>query len=375
MMDMSDKKKVLIVNNPLQFGGADLAAVRLQQNLDANKFECVYCLHHGDEIGPYEPYVASTGVRIIHQPENTSGYLASYRYFVDLFKKEHFDIVHCHLPFFSAVVMAAAKKCGIKKRISHSHFSQPLVLEKSKIKAFVSDVYRYIMKNAVCRYSTDIIGCSKDAGEYLAGKKGFAKKGTVLNNGIEAQKYEFFEEKRKAVRKQLEIEDKLVLGHIGQMYYVKNHSFLLDIFHEFQKKNENSVLLLVGDGTDREMLQNKADTLGIHDKVKFLGFRNDIPDLMFAMDCFVFPSIHEGFPLTLIEAQAAKLPCLVSDSITQNVKLSSAVTFESLKAEEKKWCMEIERLISLNRADIDNSAVSEFDIKNIAQKLEKIYLY
>ena len=372
---MSEKKKVLIVNNPLQFGGADLVAVRLQQNLDKEKIEGIYCLHHGDEIGPYEPYVASTGVRIIHQPEITSGYKASYHYFLDLFRKEHFDIVHCHLPFFGAVVMSAAKKCGIKKRICHSHFSQPLVLENSKIKAFASDVYRTFMRKAVTKFSTDIIGCTKEAGEYLAGKSGFAKKGVVLNNGIDMSAYEFSEEKRESIRKELGINDKIVIGHIGQMYYVKNHTFLIDVFNEFQKQNANSVLLLVSDGPDRADLENKVVSLGLNDKVKFLGFRDDIPDLLSAMDCFVFPSIHEGFPLTLAEAQAAKLPCVVSDTIIKDVKLSNALSFVSLDEEKQKWCAEIEKMISLNRNEINNQQLAEnFDIKVIAKKLEKIYL-
>ncbi len=372
---MGEKKKVLIVNNPLQFGGSDLAAVRLQQNLDKEKFECVYCLHRGEETGAYEPYVASTGVRIIHQSENTNGYMASYKYFCDLFSKEHFDIVHCHLPFFSAVVFAAAKKYGVKKRVAHSHFSQPLVLNNSKIKGILSDIYRAVMRRFVTLFSTDIIGCTKEAGEYLAGKRGFKKKGIVLNNGIDTAGYKYDEEKRQAVRKQLGIDDKTVIGHIGQMYYVKNHSFLIDVFNEYQKKHQNSVLILAGDGPDREMLQNKADTLGISDKVKFLGFRNDIPELLLAMDCFVFPSVHEGFPLTLIEAQAAKLPCVVSDTVTSNAMLSNALSFKSLKEDKRSWCSEIERLILLNRKDIDNTAViSEFDIKNTAKKLEKIYL-
>lgn len=372
---MSEKKKVLIVNNPLQYGGSDFVAVRFQQNLDKHKFECAYCLHHGEETGPYEQYVASTGVRIIHQTENTNGYIDSYKYYLDLFSKEHFDIVHCHLPFFGAIVMAAAKKCGIKKRICHSHFSQPLDFGQSKFKSMISDVYRVFMRKAVTKYSTDIIGCSKESGEYLAGKSGFSKKGVVLNNGIDTNEYIFDEKKRNSLRTQLGIEDKIVLGHIGQMYYVKNHTFLIDIFNAFQKKNENSVLLLISDGPDREKIQNKVDLLGLTEKVKFLGFRNDISDLLLALDCFVFPSIHEGFPLTLVEAQAAKLPCVVSDTITKDVELSNALSFVSLNNDTDKWCSEIEKMISLNRNEIDNSTVIEnFDIKNVVKKLEQIYL-
>lgn len=372
---MGEKKKVLIVNNPLQYGGADFVAVRLQQTLDKNKFECIYCLHHGGEIGPYEKQVAQTGVRIIHQPENTSGYIASYKYFCELLSREHFDVIHCHLPFFSGIVLAAAAKCGVKKRVSHSHFSQPLVFENNTAKSFLSRIYRNVMRKIVTKYSTDIIGCTKEAGEYLAGKNGFRKKGVVLNNGIDTDTYKYNEEKRMVVRKQLNIDDKIVIGHIGQMYYVKNQSFLLDVFNDFQKKHTDSVLLLLGDGPDRKMLEDKAATLGIAEKTKFLGFRDDIPELLSAMDCFVFPSVHEGFPLTLAEAQSAKLPCVVSASINESVKLSNALSFISIEDSTEKWCEEIERLTFFCRADIDNSAViSEFKIENIVKKLEKIYL-
>ena len=153
----------------------------------------------------------------------------------------------------------------------------------------------------------------------MAGKRGFAKKGVVLNNGIDSEKYRLSDAKRAAVRRALGVEDQIVLGHIGQMYYVKNHGYL-----------------------DREVLEQRAQDLGIRDSVQFLGFRTDIPELLMAMDCFVFPSIHEGFPLTLIEAQAAQLPCVVSDTITPTVKLTEALQFASIEAQPEEWVKKIE---------------------------------
>lgn len=372
---MSNKIKVLIVVEPFQYGGADLVALRLQQALDKEMFECTYCVRHEEEVGPLESYVASTGVRIIHQPDDCLGYLKSYKYYLDLFKKEHFDVVHCHLPFYSGIVMAAAYRRKIGKRISHSHFSQPLVFEDQKNKQFILNIYRAFMRKVITKYSTKIIGCSKETGEYLCGKNGFSKKGVILNNCINTKEYEFDIDTRKSVRKKMGLEGKTVLGHIGQMYYVKNHSFLIDIFYEYQKKNDNSVLLLISDGPDRKKLEKKAKLLGISDKVQFLGFRNDIPDLLMAMDCFVFPSIHEGFPLTLIEAQAAKLPCVISDSIIKDVKLNNNVSFLSINAGASVWCNEIDKVININRGNIDNSdVIKKFDTKNVVKELEKIYL-
>ncbi len=371
---MNSKKKVLIVNDPLQYGGSDLVAVRLQQNLNKDKFECVYCLRYDKTIGPMEPQIAATGVRIIHQPDNRLGYLDSYKYYLELFKREKFDIVHCHLPFYSGIVFLAAKKSGINKRVAHSHFSQPLIYGSSKIKKLAGEIYRRIMRKVIAHYATDIIGCSQEAGEYLAGKKGFSKKGIVLNNGIDAYKYEFNVAARNEARKNLGIENKTVIGHIGQMYYVKNHKFLIDVFYEYQKTHKDSVLLLVSDGPDRNKLEEKVKGLNIEEKVLFLGFRDDIPNLLFAMDCFVFPSIHEGFPLTLVEAQAAKLPCLVSESITKKVKYNDNFEFLSINQSTKLWCNKIDELLKYDRSSVDNSLIIEqFDIKNIAKKLEQIY--
>ena len=230
------------------------------------------------------------------------------------------------------------------------------------------------MRKVIAHYATDIIGCSQEAGEYLAGKKGFSKKGIVLNNGIDAYKYEFNVAARNEARKNLGIENKTVIGHIGQMYYVKNHEFLIDVFYEYQKTHKDSVLLLVSDGPDRNKLEEKVKGLNIEEKVLFLGFRDDIPNLLFAMDCFVFPSIHEGFPLTLVEAQAAKLPCLVSESITKKVKYNDNFEFLSINQSTKLWCNKIDELLKYDRSSVDNSLIIEqFDIKNIAKKLEQIY--
>lgn len=118
---------------------------------------------------------------------------------------------------------------------------------------------------------------------------------------------------------------------------------MLEVFATFHRAHKNSTLLLVSDGPDREALEQRAQDLGIRDSVQFLGFRTDIPELLMAMDCFVFPSIHEGFPLTLIEAQAAQLPCVVSDTITPTVKLTEALQFASIEAQPEEWVKKLKR--------------------------------
>ena len=372
---MNQKKKVLIVNDPLQYGGSDIVAVRLQQGLNKENFDCTYCVRH-EAPGPMEPEIAATGVRILHQPDSQLSYLNSYKYYKSLFANERFDIVHCHLPFYSGIVLTAAKRAGIPKRVAHAHFSHALEYSSSPIKHIVAKVYRAIMRHVVAATSTDIIGCSQAAGEYLAGKHGFAKKGIVLNNGIDTSAYRLSAETRMSVRRALGVDDQIVLGHIGQMYYVKNHRYLLEVFAAFHQKYPNSVLLLISDGPDRIELEQRAQALHIVDSVKFLGFRKDIPALLMAMDCFVFPSIHEGFPLTLIEAQATQLPCVVSDTITPTVKLTEALQFASIQAKPEVWVEKIEAALQLERSTISiDQVIEHFDIDQVCKKLEQIYLH
>lgn len=376
-----EKKKVLIVNDPLQYGGSDLVAVRLQQNLNPEQFECAYCVRK-EEKGPMEDEVAATGVRIIHQPNDRLSYLKSFFYYLDLFKDEHFDVVHSHLLFYSGIVLLAAKIRGIPKRVAHSHFSEPLVLDDSKIKKFIAKIYRFVMRIILKACASDLIACSQKTGEFLYGKKTFNKRGIILNNGIDTSKFKFNSNSRESIRSELGIpNDAVVLGHIGMLYYIKNQDFVIDIYNNFQNQNPNSRLILVGadekfgETTELDRLKLKCKELGIEDKVIFTGNRNDVYDILSAMDCFVFPSIHEGFPLTLIEAQASQLPCVVSDSVTRATKLNSNVEYVSIKDTVGSWNKEIKHLLAMDRVSVDNSKViKQFDIKNVAKELEKIYL-
>ncbi len=293
-------------------------------------------------------------------------------------KDEHFDIVHCHLPFISGIVLFAAKQCGVQKRIAHAHFSQPYTDTKiySKPKQAVAKIYRQAMRLLLKKYCNGEIACSPASGEYLYGKKEFDKNGIILNNGINTDKFMFSSSVRDDIRKELKIqEDETVLGHIGQLYSVKNQSFVIDVFYKYHLKNEKSKLIIAGDGTDREMLKDKVKRLNLENVVMFLGLRNDAQRLYQAMDCFVFPSIHEGFPLTLIEAQTSKLPCVVSDTVTKAAKLNLNFDYLSITESPGKWVEKIDELLLLNREKIDNSKVIEqFDIRILSKKLEKIYL-
>lgn len=374
---MNRKKKVLIVNEPLSYGGMNIASIRFEENLDKDKFECVYCVRRSYK-GVLEQAVLDRGVRVIHVPDSELNYFKSYKFYKKLMCEEQFDVVHCHLPFFSGIVLMAAAKCGVKKRAAHAHFSQAYTDTAiySKPKQAIAVLYRKVMRLLLKKYCNVKIGCSEEAGEFLFGKKEFQKNGIVVNNGIDAGKFEFNKEMRSNARKELNInKDSVVLGHIGQLYSVKNQSFLIDVFNCFHRENPNSYLLLIGEGSDKEMLKEKAKSLHLENNVMLLGGRNDIPQLLCAMDCFVFPSVHEGFPLTLIEAQTSKLPCVVSDSVTEKTRINDNVFYCSLNDSPGVWADCIEQAVAADRESVDTSGiVSDFDIANITKKLEQIYL-
>lgn len=366
------KKKVLIVANMLDYGGFDWVAIHLQQNLNPDKFACTYCLR-GSQVGPLEPYVLAQGARVIHQPDNACGHLQSYRFFKQLFQKEAFDIVHCHQLFYSAIVLKAAADCGVPKRVAHAHFSKPL--NRGKALDFLLRFYHSAMRILLRLYCTDMIACSQESGAFLYGKRTFAKRGILLNNGIYTQQYLFSPENRRKVRESFSLHQETAICHVGKMYYIKNQKFVLDVFHAYLKLDPTAVLFLIGDGTDREMLQAHAKALGIEKQVYFTGVRDDVGTLLSAMDCFLFPSLHEGFPLTLIEAQTNRLPCVVSSTITPSAKMNDNFVYMPLIDTPARWAEAVDAMVKRGRENIDISdIVLQYDLKSVAKKLETVYL-
>ncbi|MDD6729156.1 MAG: glycosyltransferase [Eubacteriales bacterium] len=371
------KKRVLIVTESISYGGLNLVSVNLQQHLDKEKFDCTFCVRRSQK-GELEHEITEQGIKVIHVPDSELNYLKSYLFYKKTMKDGNYDIVHCHLPFISGIVLLAAKQAGVKNRIAHAHFSQPYTDTAiySKKKQIVADVYRKIMRLFLKVFCTVKLACSYDSGCFLYGRREFEKNGIILNNGIDTESFAFNKDIRKSVRNELNINEKaVVFGHIGQLYSVKNQTYVIDVFNEFHKNNGNSYLLVIGDGTDREKLENKVCSLGLEKSVLFLGLRNDANRLYQAMDIFVFPSVHEGFPVTLVEAQASKLPCIVSDTITKDTKLNRNIEYMSVDLPAEKWAEKIENMLTADRETVDNSnVIKQYDINNIAKELENIYL-
>ena len=196
----------------------------------------------------------------------------------------------------------------------------------------------------------------------------------IMNNAIDAKKFIYNEEVRKQKRAELKVEDKFVIGHVGRFNLQKNHEFLVKCFADFAKTNDDAVLVLIGNGEMQEKIKKMAKEYGIETKVKFLGLREDIPQLLQAMDLFLFPSLFEGLPVTLVEAQAAGLPCVISDTITDEIMITEQISKVSLSGNTSLWNQEIAKYrYSKRKNTIEDIIEHGFDIEKNARWLEEFY--
>ena len=263
-----------------------------------------------------------------------------------------------------------ARFYGITKRVIHSH-NAGFENKISLFRKLLIGLNTFLLKHSATHY----FACSEAAGKWMFGNK---RKFTVIHNAIEPDKFAFNEEKRKKIRCQLELEDAFVIGHVGRFSYQKNHEFLIKVFAEVVKQKTNSILLLIGDyiGDDTywKKCKKMVTDLKLAEKVRFLGMRNDVPDLMQAMDCFVLPSHFEGLPLVGIEAQASGLPCFFSDTITKEVGITELAHFIGLQDTEE-WVNQIVIYCQPKRKQMyDEIKSAGYDIFTEIEKVQQFYL-
>lgn len=284
-----------------------------------------------------------------------------------LMKKNKYDIVHCNtgkvwLNYYCCLLGVGN---GIPVRIVHSH--NALIPRYNPEVQKQDDYYRkFILENA-----TNFLACSEKAAVWLFGTqfKGYS----VLKNGIDLEKYRFNKETRIKYRTNLGINEKFVIGHIGKFSKVKNHLFLLDIFKEVTRYYDNTILLMIGEGELMEEVRNKAGYLNIKDKCIFLGERHDIPGVLQAMDIFVFPSLFEGSPISVIEAQATGLPCIISKEITEEVCLTKEVLRVPLEMPVTFWAEQILKYQSKNISRAHCEAELEEEGYNIVDSAKLLF--
>lgn len=277
-------------------------------------------------------------------------------------KNGHYDVIHVNGNSATmAFELVVAKKCGVPVRIAHGHTTQT---DHATLNKF--------LKSAFKRSYTYAVAVSSKAGNWLYD----GEKYKILKNAINVEKYQFNETIRKKIRSELGIEDKCVIGHLGKIYEPKNHDFLIDIFYEIKKTNKTACLLLVGDGELKDKIKSKCEGLNLEDVI-FTGMVSNVYDYLQAMDVFVFPSLWEGSPLALIEAQASGLPCLVSSNVTKDAKCTQNIVYMDLAESAEAWAKkatEISENLPCRTGVLDEIRRGGYDIQTEAKKLRMIYL-
>lgn len=307
----------LITN--LRVGGAQRVAANVSEYAPES-FHFTY-LVFDEEIGEYEAEIFATGNEVVHIPSPKKGYIL---YLKALWKQMHarsYDVVHCHNMYSCGLVMLAATCADIPGKISHSHTAKDNIL----LETFPRKAYKRVMRGLIWSCSTEYLACGEDAGEELYGKRYFEKHGVVIKNGIDTAAYRFNAESRRQIREKYGLGDRFVIGHVGHYVEVKNQFFLIRMIPEILKRRSDVVLLLFGEGDNRVEMQAEIDRLGLNDSVRLMGNVSNIPQVMSAFDVFAFPSLLEGTPLALLEAQANGLPCVISDTIPDDACVTDLI--------------------------------------------------
>lgn len=351
-------------------GGVETLLMNIYRNIDRKRIQFDFMMHRQAGQGFYEEEIIKLGGKVYSgipfNPIKHKAYLKS----LDAFFETHteYQIIHAHNAF-SMFTLRSAQKHGVKVRIAHSHNAKPKLLHyKTPFKLYA--------KSKIKKYATDMYACSRLAGEYYYGKRTVENDEIIiLKNGIDTEKFDYNKETREKIRKQLNLQGKKAIVHVGRFNIQKNHSYLIDIFNEVLKRDKDCMLFLFGEGELESSIRKKVNALNIDENVVFMGVKGNINEYLQAMDIFILPSLFEGLPLTGIEAQTSGLYCLFSDTITKEVAVTKLAEFISIKEKPKKWA---ERIINIQEKERSgqkqNVDEQGYNIKETTKKLEEFYI-
>lgn len=357
--------RVLHMIGSFEVGGSQAMVINLYRAMDRSKIQFDFIVDHPDRMA-LAPVVTELGAKIYTMPTFVGKNILQVKKAWHAFFQQHPDykILHSHVRSYASVYLPIAKKYGLKT-IIHSHSTA----NGSGIKALIKATLQYPL-----RYQADyFFSCSKEAGRWLFGEK-IIESGRcyILKNAIDARSYRYDESVRQRYRQMLDLVGKRVYVHVGRFHPAKNHAFLLCVFKRILKVDENSVLLLIGEGDLQADIEQRIDQLEIKDAVRMLGTRQDIPSILQAADVFLFPSLWEGLGIVAVEAQAADLTCICSNSVPQLVKVTEKCSFYPLNEED--WVRAALDARDNREDTYDQIVDAGFDVHATAQWLGNFYL-
>lgn len=361
---MKEKIKVAHVINKLTTGGIKSYVLnycrKTGENVD-NHF--IVCVRRKGE----KDYADLGGMGItVHEVAPVSRPFSFMKECAEVFSKNAFDVVVSHIGTLNVLSLKAAKKAGVKVRVSDNLSTS----HRGEIK----DAVKSVLKLFTFKSPTHYAGNSLLSAKWLFGSKRLDKC-LIFRNAMDLDNFLFDEEKKKGVREKFGIDkDAFLIGNVGRFCFQKNHLFLIDVFNEVSKRDENARLMLIGYGKLRDKIFAKIDALGLKDKVIDVGLDEDLPKYYSAMDLFLLPSLYEGLPVVGIEAQAAGLPVVYSDEITKEAGITEQTAFVSLKEPISVWA---DKILSFKGTERKNNyellKAAGYDIYTEVKKLEKFY--
>ena len=376
-MAESSPLRVLVLDTVMDRGGAETMMMNYLRHFDREKVTYDFLVNR-DYRAAYEDEIESLGSHVYRMCPMYPQYFGRYKREFRDFLKQHpeYTVIHSNLEERSYFPLRIAAELGVPVRIAHAH-NRPVGFD-------LKSVFREYFRMRLPKYVTHMFACGTEAGDWLFGKQN-RDKVIQQRNAIDTAQYRYDPQAAAQVRQEFGVTDPntFVLGHVGRFFPQKNHAFLIDIFAELHKQCPNSVLWLVGGGELNDELKNqirtKVDELGLHDSVRFLGVRSDVYRLLQGMDSFILPSLYEGLPVTMIEAQSAGLPCTISDRVPRQCDVTGNVQVVGLEDAPQTWAARVldQRRQSL---DADRSAGADvvakrgFDIQANAEWLQQFYI-
>ena len=347
-------------------GGIETMLMNFYRNVDREKVQFDF-LANKPAPGDYDEEIRSLGGRIFISP----GFMSYGKYLAYMTKlfAEHpeYRIIHTHNGSLMLYALRSAKKNKIPVRIAHAHATAVPFGWKNELKKLMRPMIKYA--------ATDYWGCSDAAGRFYFSKKYWDRRHELIHNAINVGDFAFNENARKTLREKYGLGDKFVLGHVGRLTPQKNQKKILDIFAVMHKKNPNTHLVMVGTGELEKMMKDHTAELGVTEHVTYTGVQTNVNEWYSVFDVFIMTSINEGLPVVAVEAQAADLPCVISDAITPEVKATENVKFLGLYDDPEVWADHI--LDIKPRARTDQAAAlaaSGYDIRTEAKRMQELYL-
>lgn len=362
--------RVLHVIGKMDRGGAETFIMNAYRNMDRDAVQFDF-LVHTEEEGDYDAEIVALGGHIYHVPRYAFYNAKAYRAAIEEFMESHEEhqIVHGHIGSSASIYLQVARSLG-RFTVAHSH-------SEARITSVKDAIYR--MVTFPVRGKADYyMACSEQAGLNRFGKGIVASdRYRVVKNGIDCGLYSRDKNSKRMAKEQLLLGDEPVFGHVGRLDRVKNHGLLFDVFEGVKERLPEAKLILAGKGPLENALKKQVEQRGLAQSIQFLGIREDIPEVLKAMDVFLFPSLYEGMPMAFIEAQATGLECIASTGVSESAVLTNRAKRISIESKEA-WVEQAVRSYESSRLVVDDCVDvirnSGFDMKDVAEQLSSFYL-